>query len=54
MKVEDESSRRREERATKLGKHTNQEILELLADQEDTDFPIYMQGKVPSLKHVQH
>ena len=44
IKVEDASSCRRQERATKLQKRTKQEILELLGDQEDKEYPIYMQG----------
>lgn len=42
--IEDQSSLRRHARAAELPKYTKQDILSLLGDEKDQDYPIYMQG----------
>lgn len=44
LQVEDQSSLHRQARAAELGKSTKQEILKLLGDDKDQDYPIYMRG----------
>lgn len=45
VQAEDQSSLHRQERAAELPKTTKQDILRVLGDVKNTDYPIYMQGK---------
>lgn len=44
LKVQDDNSTSRQERATILPKETKDDFLSLLGDMEDNRYPIYMTG----------
>ena len=44
MKVQDQNSIRRQKRAAQLQKQSKDDLLSLLGDSEDAEYPIYMTG----------